>query len=276
MLWRTPEPKRRLRRRHRRRRRPRAGDRLLPGQATTASPTSPCSSAAGWRGGNMARNTTIIRSNYLWDESAGDLRALARSCGRGWRRSSTTTSCSASAACSTSRTACTTCARACAASRPTGSTASTPSGWTPTQVKEVCPIVNVSPDVRYPVLGATFQPRAGIAKHDHVAWGFARAADALRRRPHPGLRGHRGRRRRTAASSGVRDDARARSRRGRVALCAAGHTSVLAAMAGLRLPMQSHPLQALVSELLEPVHPTASSCPTPCTSTSARRTRASW
>ena len=45
-------------------------------------------------------------------------------------------------------------------------------------------------------------------------------------------------------------------RAGKVALCAAGHTSVLAALAGIRLPLQSHPLQALVSELLEPVHPT--------------------
>jgi sarcosine oxidase subunit beta len=43
---------------------------------------------------------------------------------------------------------------------------------------------------------------------------------------------------------------------GRVGLAAAGHSSVLAATAGLRLPLQSHPLQALVSELLEPVHPT--------------------
>ncbi len=49
----------------------------------------------------------------------------------------------------------------------------------PTGVKEICPIVNISPDVRYPVLGATYQPRAGIAKHDYVAWGLARAADAL-------------------------------------------------------------------------------------------------
>src|SRR5439155_1378988 len=49
----------------------------------------------------------------------------------------------------------------------------------PAAVAEVCPIVNVSPDVRYPVLGATFQPRGGIAKHDHVAWAYARAADAL-------------------------------------------------------------------------------------------------
>ena len=40
----------------------------------------------------------------------------------------------------------------------------------------MCPIVDISPDVRYPILGATYQPRGGIAKHDNVAWGYARAA----------------------------------------------------------------------------------------------------
>ena len=54
-----------------------------------------------------------------------------------------------------------------------------------------------------------------------------------------------------------RADVARHDRGGQVALVAAGHASVLAAMAGLRLPLQSHPLQALVSELLEPVHPTA-------------------
>src|SRR5438067_801935 len=49
----------------------------------------------------------------------------------------------------------------------------------PARAKEACPILNISPDVRYPVMGATYQPRAGIARHDHVAWGFDRAADAL-------------------------------------------------------------------------------------------------
>lgn len=49
---------------------------------------------------------------------------------------------------------------------------------------------------------------------------------------------------------------RGRIAAGKVALCAAGHSSVVGRMAGLELPVQSHPLQALVSELLEPVHPT--------------------
>ena len=47
----------------------------------------------------------------------------------------------------------------------------------PEDVKRLCPIVNTSTDIRYPVLGATYQPRGGIAKHDYVAWGFARRAD---------------------------------------------------------------------------------------------------
>src|SRR5260370_42418266 len=47
----------------------------------------------------------------------------------------------------------------------------------PAQVKSFCPILNVAPDARYPVLGATLQRRGGVARHDAVAWGFARAAD---------------------------------------------------------------------------------------------------
>jgi sarcosine oxidase subunit beta len=124
----------------------------------------------------------------------------------------------------------------------------------PAGVKEICPIVNISPDVRYPVLGATYQPRAGIAKHDYVAWGYARAAhamgvDLIQNCEVTGLETSGGRI--TAVQT-----SRGRIAAGKVALCAAGHSSVLAKMAGIRLPLASHPLQALVSELLEPVHPT--------------------
>ncbi|KJY24018.1 sarcosine oxidase subunit beta, partial [Streptomyces sp. NRRL S-444] len=124
----------------------------------------------------------------------------------------------------------------------------------PAQVKEVCPIVDTSPDVRYPVMGATHQPRAGIAKHDHVAWGLARAADAagidlVQNCEVTGIDVQHGRVTGVQTSLGP-------IAAGRVALCAAGHSSVLAAMAGFEVPLQSHPLQALVSELLEPVHPT--------------------
>jgi len=120
-------------------------------------------------------------------------------------------------------------------------------------VHEVCPIVNIMPDARYPVLGATYQQRGGIAKHDHVAWAYARAADALavdliQNCEVLDIKVERGRVTGLATTRG-------RIATPRVALVAAGHSSVLAAMVGIRLPILSHPLQALVSELLEPVHP---------------------
>jgi sarcosine oxidase subunit beta len=122
---------------------------------------------------------------------------------------------------------------------------------TPAEIHELCPIVNVSPEVRYPVLGATYQSRGGIARHDHVAWGFARAADALgvdliQECEVTGFDVRDGR------IAGVRTN-RGPIAAGRIALAAAGHTTVLTDMLGLRVPIQSHPLQALVSELMEPV-----------------------
>jgi sarcosine oxidase subunit beta len=102
------------------------------------------------------------------------------------------------------------------------------------------------------VLGGTLQRRGGVARHDAVAWGYARAADALgvdiiQDCEVTGFEIRGGR------VKGVR------TRRGdiaaeRVAIVAAGHNSVLAELAGVRLPLQSHPLQALVSEPVKPVH----------------------
>ena len=208
----------------------------------------------GWlAGGNMARNTTIIRSNYLCEESAAlyehalklwevlpeeldydflfsqrgvlNLAHTLQDVREGTRRVN--------------------------ANRLGGVDAE----WLDTeQVRDFCPIVNTSPDVRYPVLGATLQPRAGIAKHDHVAWALARRADEY------GVDLVQG-----CEVTGVLRDGdrvvgvqtnRGPIAAGRVALAAAGHSSVLAELAGLRIPVQSHPLQALVSDLLEPVHPT--------------------
>jgi sarcosine oxidase subunit beta len=205
----------------------------------------------GWLGGgNMGRNTTIIRSNYLWDESAAiyehalklweglseeleydllfsqrGVLNLAHNLGdvrEGVRRVS--------------------------ANELNGVDAE----WlTAEEVKEFCPIISISPQARYPVLGATLQRRAGIAKHDHVAWGFARGADALgvdiiQGCEVTGLLVEDGQ------AVGV-ETTRGHIRADKVALNAAGHTSVLAGMAGLQLPVQSHPLQALVSELFEQV-----------------------
>ena len=213
----------------------------------------------GWlAGGNMARNTTIIRSNYLWDESA----AIYEHSLKLWegledelgypilfsQRGVLNLAHSPQDVRDSIRRV--------NANRLNGIDAE----WVDArQVKEICPIVNTSPDVRYPVLGGTYQPRAGIAKHDYVAWGYARAASAMGvdliqncevtgfEVTGSGMDGGRV----TAVQT-----TRGRIATGKVALAAAGHTSVLAAKLGLALPLQSHPLQALVSELLEPVHPT--------------------
>ncbi|MBG0828876.1 sarcosine oxidase subunit beta family protein [Planomonospora sp. ID67723] len=205
----------------------------------------------GWlAGGNMARNTTIIRSNYLWDESAAiyehslklweglsaeldydlmfsqrgvlNLAHSAHDVREGRRRAN--------------------------ANVLNGVDAE----WLDAdEVRKFCPILDTGGHTRHPVLGATLQRRGGIAKHDHVAWGYARAADALgvdlvQGCEVTGFEIAGGRVRAVLTSRG-------RIAAGTVALAAAGHTSVLAARAGVRLPLQSHPLQAMVSELLEPV-----------------------
>ncbi|MFI1337963.1 sarcosine oxidase subunit beta family protein [Streptomyces sp. NPDC020845] len=208
----------------------------------------------GWlAGGNMARNTTIIRSNYLWDESA----AIYEHALKLWERLpdeldydflfSQRGVLNLAHTLQDVREG----VRRVNANRLNGVDAQ----WLePDEVAEVCPILNVSPRTRYPVLGGTFQPRAGIAKHDHVAWALARRADEM------GVDLIQGCEVTGFLKDGDRvvgvETSRGRILAGRVGLAAAGHSSVLAQQAGFRLPVQSHPLQALVSELHEPVHPT--------------------
>lgn len=205
----------------------------------------------GWlAGGNMARNTTIIRSNYLWDASAAiyehALRlweGLADDLGRDVLFSQRGVLNLAH-----TRHDVRDSVRRVNANRLNGVDAE----WLgPDEVKKLVPILETGPSLRYPVMGATYQPRAGIAKHDLVAWGYAEAAERL------GVH--------LVENCEVTGFQRAGDRivgvhttrgpiaAGRVALSAAGHTSVLASTLGLRLPLQSHPLQALVSELMEPV-----------------------
>ena len=121
---------------------------------------------------------------------------------------------------------------------------------TPAQAQKLAPLLDVSATARYPVLGASWQPRGGVARHDAVAWGYARAADAhgvdlLQQTEVTGIR------RRNGAVEGV-ETSRGFIGARKVACVAAGHSGVLAAMAGLRLPIESRPLQALVSEPLKP------------------------
>ena len=207
----------------------------------------------GWlAGGNMARNTTIIRSNYLWDESAMIYEASLRLWEQLPEELEYDVLFSQRGVLNLDHTLGDVrgSVRRVNANRLNGVDAE----WLdPQQVKEVVPILNTSQDIRYPVLGATYQPRAGIAKHDHVAWALARKADELgvhiiQNCEVTGVIVENGR------AVGV-ETTRGRINAGKVALAAAGHSTEVSETAGVRLPVQSRPLQALVSELFEPVHP---------------------
>ena len=201
-------------------------------------------------GGNTGRNTTIIRSNYLWDESAGiyekslqlyeglsqalnfnimlsqrgvlnlahnlhDLRELER------RVNANILNGIDSEILNTQ------------------------------EVKNFVPIINTDPNSRYPILGASFQRRGGTARHDAVAWGFARSADKLgvdiiQQCEVTGIKKRRGR------VIGV-ETTRGLIKTKKVGIVVAGHTSEIARMAGFRLPVNSYTLQALVTEPVKPV-----------------------
>ena len=205
----------------------------------------------GWLGGgNTGRNTTVIRSNYLWDESA----AIYEHSLKLWEGLSADLNynlmLSQRGVLSLAHTLheVREGVRRANANRLNGIDAE----WlTPEQVKAFCPVLNTSPDVRYPILGATLQRRGGIARHDAVAWGLARAADArgvdiIQNCEVTGIRREGGR------AVGV-ETSRGYIAADKIAIVAAGHSSVLAGMAGVRLPIESHPLQALVSEPVKPV-----------------------
>jgi sarcosine oxidase, subunit beta len=122
---------------------------------------------------------------------------------------------------------------------------------TPAEVKRRVPIINDDKDARYPILGAYWQPRGGTARHDAVAWGYARAADArgvdiIQNCEVTGIARDRNR------VIGL-DTTRGHMRSRKIALVVAGNSSVLMAMAGLRMPIESLSLQALVSEPIKPV-----------------------
>ena len=201
-------------------------------------------------GGNTGRNTTIVRSNYLWDESAHlyekslklweglsqELNYNVMFSQRGVMNLGHTLQDMRDIE------------RRSNANYLNGIDSEVLS---PEQIRQIVPIMNISPNARYPVLGASFQRRGGVARHDAVAWGFARAADRegvdiLQNCEVTGILRERG------VVSGV-ETSRGRIRATKVGVVTAGHSSVIGSMAGLRLPIESHPLQALVSEPLKPV-----------------------
>ena len=200
-------------------------------------------------GGNTARNTTIIRSNYLWDEAA-QLYDLSL---RLWEGLSQELNYNVMFSqrgvlnlghnLQDMRDI----ERRVNANRLNGIDGEV---VTPERIKEIAPLINISRDSRYPILGASWQPRGGTARHDAVAWGYARGADALgvdliQETEVTGIR------RKDGAVVGVETTQGFIGAR-KVACVTAGNSGVVAAMAGLRLPVESRPLQALVSEPVKP------------------------
>jgi len=133
----------------------------------------------GWLGGgNTGRNTTIIRSNYLFEESS----TLYEHALKLWEGLSQALNYnvmfSPRGVMMLAHTVhdVHTGKRHVHANRLNG----IDNEWlTPDEAKAVCPPLNISSALRYPVLGAALQRRGGVARHDAVAWGYARAADAL-------------------------------------------------------------------------------------------------
>jgi sarcosine oxidase subunit beta len=205
----------------------------------------------GWiGGGNTGRNTTIVRSNYLWDEATH----LYEKSMKLWEGLSQELNYNVMFSprgvmnLGHSLQDMRDIERRVNANRLNGVDGVV---LTARQVKEMVPIINDSPNARYPILGASLQPRGGVARHDAVAWGFARGADArgvdiIQNCEVTGFR------REGGAVVGV-ETSRGFIGAKKVGVVAAGHSSVLAAMAGLRFPIESHPLQALVSEPIKPV-----------------------
>ncbi len=200
-------------------------------------------------GGNTARNTTIIRSNYLWDEAA-QLYDLSLKLWEGLSQElnynvmfSQRGVLNLGHNLQDMRDI----ERRVNANRLNGIDGEVVS---PERIKEIAPLINISSDSRYPILGASWQPRGGTARHDAVAWGYARGADALgvdliQQTEVTGIR------RKDGAVVGVETTGGFIGAR-KVASVTAGNSSVVAAMAGLRLPVESRPLQALVSEPVKP------------------------
>jgi sarcosine oxidase subunit beta len=201
-------------------------------------------------GGNTARNTTIVRSNYLWDEASKlydhsldlwkdlsqDLNYNVMFSQRGVLNLGHTLQDMRDIE------------RRVNANRLNGidgvvlDTAG---------VKEIVPIINDSQDIRYPVLGASWQATAGVARHDAVAWGFARGADSfgvdlIQQCEVLDIVTEDG------AVVGVKTNQGFIGAK-KVACVTAGNSGVMAAMVGLRLPIESRPLQALVSEPIKPI-----------------------
>jgi len=201
-------------------------------------------------GGNTARNTTIVRSNYLWDESAHlyehamklweglslDLNYNVMFSQRGVLNLGHTLQDMRDIN------------RRVNANRLNGIDGEVLDAQ---GVKEIVPHMDCSANTRYPVLGASWQPRGGVARHDAVAWGYARGADSkgvdiIQNCEVTGFDIQDG------VCKGVKTT-KGDIGANKVASCVAGSSSRVMSQAGMNLPIESHVLQAFVTEGLKPV-----------------------
>jgi sarcosine oxidase subunit beta len=120
----------------------------------------------------------------------------------------------------------------------------------PEEVQRLVPSMYVGEDTTYPIMGALYHPPGGIIRHDAVVWGFARSAYEGGAEIHPytevtGLR-------REGDRITAVETEKGRVEAGVVLNCTAGWSSIVAAMAGLQLPITTHILQACVTEPVKP------------------------
>ena len=205
----------------------------------------------GWvGGGNTGRNTTIVRSNYLYPESARlyDFSLKLYENLSQALNFNIMLSQRGLIVLAHSRHDLESMSRWANAMRMNGVDADL---LTREQVRHLAPALDMSSNARYPILGGLTQARAGTARHDAVAWGYARGASALGVDIVQNCE-VRGFIEEAGAIVGV-DTSLGRVRAGKVGIAAAGHSSVLAKLAGFKLPVTSYALQAMVSEPVKPM-----------------------
>ena len=200
-------------------------------------------------GGNSGRNTEVVRSNYLWDDAA----KLYEFSLKLWQNLSSELNFNVMytkkgvLSLGHSLQEMRDISRRVNANRLNGIDSEL---LNVAEVKEKVPLINISADIRYPILGASFQPRGGTAHHDAMVWGFARAAsllgvDIIEDCEVVGTKVVGGK------IIGV-DTTKGFVSANKVAVAVAGNSSVLAQMARIKLPIETYPLQAWVTEPIKP------------------------
>lgn len=203
----------------------------------------------GWLGGgNTGRNTTIIRSNYLQDPSAAiyeKSRSLYETMSQDLNYNVMFSPRGLIMLAQTQHEI-----RGYQRTAHANALQGVSTEWiSAARVKELCPIMNIN-GPRYPVLGGLYQARGGTARHDAVAWGYARACsdmgmDIIQQCEVTGVRKNGDKVVGVDTTKGPIDC-------DKLGMVVAGHASVLAQKAGFRLPIESVALQALVSEPIKP------------------------